>query len=182
VPVHPPEEIALPNGTLRRLREADCEQIALAVRASLDHLRPWMTWASEDAAEPDRQAERGREAEQLWADGSDHIYTLRPSDADMVIGTFGLHRRVGPRAVEIGYWVHAGYVGRGHATAAVRALTSAVLALDDVERIEIHTDQANGASAAIPRRLGYRLDRVEVRAPTAPAESGRLQIWVIVAG
>jgi hypothetical protein len=34
-------------------------------------------------------------------------------------------------------------------------------------------------SAAIPRRLGYRLERIDSRDPQAPAESGRLQIWVM---
>jgi RimJ/RimL family protein N-acetyltransferase len=52
------------------------------------------------------------------------------------------------------------------------------LALPGVSRAEIHCDEANTASAAIPRRLGYRLDRIEERKPEAPGESGRLMIWV----
>jgi RimJ/RimL family protein N-acetyltransferase len=52
------------------------------------------------------------------------------------------------------------------------------LALSGVARVEIHTDEANAISAAIPRRLGYRLDRVDELPPEAPAHSGRLQIWV----
>ena len=68
---------------------------------------------------------------------------------------------------------------RGYATACARALTRVGLALSDVDRVEIHTDEANVISAAIPRRLGYRLDRIDERPPDAPAESGRLQIWVM---
>jgi RimJ/RimL family protein N-acetyltransferase len=48
-----------------------------------------------------------------------------------------------------------------------------------VRRVEIHCDEANIASAAIPRKLGYRLDRIERRMPEAPGESGRLMIWVL---
>ena len=44
--------------------------------------------------------------------------------------------------------------------------------------MEIHCDAANSASAAIPRKLGYRLDRIEQRRPEAPGESGQLMIWV----
>jgi hypothetical protein len=70
-------------------------------------------------------------------------------------------------------------VGHGYATACARALTQAGLALCDVVRVEVHTDEANAISAAIPRRLGYRLDRVDELPPEAPAHSGRLQIWVM---
>jgi RimJ/RimL family protein N-acetyltransferase len=95
-----------------------------------------------------------------------------------VIGGFGLHRRIGPGGIEIGYWVHVDYAGQGYATTAAQALTQAGLALDDVTRVEIHTDEANVKSAAIPRRLGYRLDRVFEREPEAPAECGRIQVWI----
>lgn len=173
-----PETIDVLDGVLIRVREADSGQIALAVRASLEHLRPWMSWATEAAAEVDVQTIRCREADDLWAQGSDYIYALRQDPAGPVIGTFGLHRRIGSGAIEIGYWVHADFVGRGYATAAVAALTHESSALTDVDRVEIHTDEANASSAAIPRRLGYRLDRVELRPPTDPAESGRLQIWI----
>ena len=70
------------------------------------------------------------------------------------------------------------YVGQGYATVATDALTQAALALTDINRVEIHTDEGNVKSAAIPQRLGYRLDRVVDREPEAPAESGRIQVWV----
>jgi RimJ/RimL family protein N-acetyltransferase len=167
----------LAQGELSRLREADGAQLALAVGESLDHLRPWISWASTPAAQVEVQHARCRKAEQLWSHGSDYLYALRRHRGDIVIGMFGLHRRIGPGAVEIGYWVHAGWTGQGHATAATAALTRAALALPDIERVEIHTDEANTASAAIPRRLGYRLVRVDAEPPEAPAETGRLQIW-----
>jgi RimJ/RimL family protein N-acetyltransferase len=96
-----------------------------------------------------------------------------------ILGSFGLHRRSGPDSIEIGYWVHAAHAGRGYATAAARALTQVALALPGVLRVEIHCDAANVASAAIPRKLGYRLDRIEDREPQAPSETGRLMIWVL---
>ena len=34
------------------------------------------------------------------------------------------------------------------------------------------------ASAAIARKLGYRLERVEAGRPEAPGESGRLMVWI----
>ncbi len=58
--------------------------------------------------------------------------------------------------LEIGYWVRADCVGQGLATEATRALTTEGLALPGIDRIQIHCDPANRASAAIPRKLGYR--------------------------
>ncbi|WP_024802294.1 GNAT family N-acetyltransferase [Nocardia sp. BMG51109] len=77
------------------------------------------------------------------------------------------------RALEIGYWVHAERTGRGVSTRSVAAPTEAALVLPGVEHIQIRCDAANIRSAAVPRRLGYRLDRFESRTPRAPAETGR---------
>jgi len=82
-------------------------------------------------------------------------------------------------AIEIGYWIHVDRAGHGHGTAAARALTAAALGLPDVQRVEIHCDEANVRSQAIPRRLGYRLDRVEDDEVTSPGEVGRSMIWVL---
>jgi len=94
------------------------------------------------------------------------------------VGTIGLHRRLGDDAVEIGYWTVAGKTRRGYATAAARALTQVALSLPGVRRVEIHCDEANTASAGVPRKLGYRLDRVEQHEREAPGERGRRMIWV----
>jgi RimJ/RimL family protein N-acetyltransferase len=45
--------------------------------------------------------------------------------------------------------------------------------------MEIHCDEANEASAAVPPKLGYRLaGRVE-HEPEAPGEAGSRLIWVL---
>jgi RimJ/RimL family protein N-acetyltransferase len=175
----PAEVLEVPRGLLSRTRECDADQIAHSVDASLDHLWPWMPWATKESADVQAQRSRCRELEARWEDGSEYAYVLHPEQSEQVIGCFGLHRRIGPGVVEIGYWVHTDFTGRGYATACATALTQAGLALPSVVRVEIHTDEANTISAAISRRLGYRLDRVDERSAEASAESGRLQIWVM---
>jgi RimJ/RimL family protein N-acetyltransferase len=175
----PPELIDAGAVILRRNRSADAAAVAKAVGDSLEHLEPWMPWARPEAATVATQAARIVEVEAGWDRGTDFVYVMRPPGAadDTVVGIIGLHRRIGPRAVEVGYWTHVAYTGRGYMSAAAKAATEAVEALADVHRVEIHTDEANVRSAAIPPKLGYRLDRVDIRMPEAPAESGRLQIW-----
>lgn len=176
---HPPERMPTASGAvLRRARPSDAEAFAQAVRESLDHLRRWMPWAVPVATEAPVQRDRLVMADASWADGTDYEFAILPADERRIIGGCGLMRRIGPGAIEIGYWIHVDHRKRGHATGAARALTEAAWALPDVERVEIHCDEANVASAAVPAGLGYRLDRIEDDEPQAPATSGRSMIWI----
>ncbi|MFF7989615.1 GNAT family N-acetyltransferase [Kitasatospora xanthocidica] len=175
----PPELLRLPGGLwLRRRSSTHAVALNRAVRANLDHLRPWMEWAAE-APTRARTAELTRAGSAAWEAGTDFMYLAGlDTEPDGVIGAFGLHGRIGPGALEIGYWVATGYVGRGIATAAAGALTETALALPGITRVEIRCDRANAASAAVPRKLGYRLDRVTAIAVRAPGETGRQLVWV----
>ncbi|RKT18658.1 RimJ/RimL family protein N-acetyltransferase [Streptomyces sp. 1114.5] len=175
----PPELLRLPGGLwLRRRRSTHAVALNRAVRANLDHLRPWLEWAAE-APTRARTAELTRAGSAAWEAGTDFMYLAGlDTDPGGVIGALGLHGRLGPGALEIGYWVAAGHVGRGIATAAAGALTEAALALPGISRVEIRCDRANTASAAVPRKLGYRLDRIAEAAVRAPGETGRQLVWV----
>ncbi|MGF1426063.1 GNAT family N-acetyltransferase [Kitasatospora sp. LaBMicrA B282] len=178
-PHRPPERIDLPDGylLLRRTPEHAGEMNAVIIR-NLAHLRPWMSWAT-GAPTMEHSTEATRRGWQLWEAGSDFLYVLEHADRPgTVLGMFGLHRRVGPRAIEIGYWIDQEHTGRSLATNGAAALTEAALRLPDVDRVEIHVDAANTPSGRVPRRLGYRLDRVAQRPAEAPAETDRKEIWV----
>ena len=174
----PSERIEVADTVLRRERVGDEALISSAVVANLDHLRPWMPWATPDNATVSAQRERLEKVEQAWYDAQDHSFLLLDAAESALLGVFGMHRRIGPDAIEIGYWLSRHAVGNGYATRATHALTAAALDLDDVSRVEIHCDEANLRSQNIPQRLGYRLDRIEPDEITAPGEVGRSMIWV----
>jgi RimJ/RimL family protein N-acetyltransferase len=174
----PPELLDAGLLMLRRLRLEDAGAIAAAVGASMDHLRPWMPWATPDSADPRTQRVRVAEADEMWAQGTDFIYSIVTAGDGSLAGEIGLHRRVDDGGIEIGYWIAERQTRRGLASAAAGALTEVALRLPGVTRVEIHCDEANVASSAIPRKLGYRLDKVISHEPEAPGESGRRQIWV----
>ena len=115
--------------------------------------------------------------EQEWASAGDAVCAVLVDRA--VAGSCGLHRRIGPGALEIGYWVHAAFVRRGIASKAAALLTDAAFAIPDIERVEIHHDKANSASAGVPRRLGYRFVGEQRDEVTAPADSGIECVWRI---
>ena len=179
MPEHPPRQIAVHEDLI--LRWADLDDtglIASAVGESLKHLGPWMSWATTDAADLEEQRKRRVEMAEQTAAGTDYMYLVLAGEHGSMLGACGLHRRLGPEAVEIGYWLHPAHVGHGYITDAAAALSQAALALPDVERVEIHCDEANVRSQGVARRLGFRLDRIEVDGIQAPAEVGRSMIWI----
>jgi ribosomal-protein-serine acetyltransferase len=137
--------------TLRRWRPDDADDLYRAVTESRDHLSPWMPWAPEYS--PGTAIQFITDAEQHWRAGSDYSYALIVDGA--VAGSCGLHDRIGPGGLEIGYWVHLPYTRRGVATAAARALTEQAFALPGIDHVEIHHDPRNLASGGIPRKLGF---------------------------
>ena len=60
-----------------------------------------------------------------------------------------------------------------------QAIVDVARQLDGVQQVEIKCDVANTRSAAIPRRLGFRLDRTEPREPAAAGETGSDQVWAL---
>jgi RimJ/RimL family protein N-acetyltransferase len=181
VPESPPERVDLGDVVVRRLTVADAAAIATAVRENLEHLRPWMPWANPESADERFQRRRLVEADGQWARGADFGYGLfaATGDDERLLGAFGLTARRGARTLEIGYWLRADATRRGLATRAVEALTDIAVNQPDVERVLVYCDEANHASAAVPRRLGYRLERVVSVPPEATAETGRQLEFVL---
>jgi RimJ/RimL family protein N-acetyltransferase len=177
---HPPEFIDVAADLiLRRPTPNDAEDMAAAIAASLEHLVPWMPWAAApDAGAVTAQHERLEDVARAWDSGEEFHSLAATRDGGAILGRFGLHRRIGPGALELGYWLRPDAVGKGYASACARALTAVALSLPDVERVEIHCDEANVRSQRVPRAAGYRLDRIEADEVQAPAEVGGSMIWV----
>jgi len=171
----------LPAGAIElcRWRPEQLDDVLAAIAVSLTELHRWMPWAQRMPSAPEQLAvleagELNFDTDREWN------YVLYEIDTGELAGGAGLHPRVGPGGAEIGYWVRSDRTGRGYATSAARALTEAAFTyLHDLERVEIHMDQANGASAAVARKLGYRLDREEDRMIEISGDSGRGYVWVL---
>ena len=169
----------LPAGPLRleRWRPDRVDEVLDAVRASLPDLQQWMPWA-QTMPTREEQFQALANGEAAFDAGTDFNYLVRECDTGEMVGGSGLHRRIGPNAIEIGYWVRSDRHGRGYATAAAGALTDAAFThLADVERVEIHMDRANLASARIPEKLGFRHLRSDPKPTTALGHTGTDLIW-----
>jgi RimJ/RimL family protein N-acetyltransferase len=140
---------------LRRYEPDDAPLVKEAVDSSLDHLRTFMDWAWLAPEPVGVVRKRLRTFRDAFRHGDDWIYGLFTPDGSEVLGGAGLHRRVGPEALEIGYWIRASRVRQGLATEAAAALTRLAFERCGAIRVEIHVDPANTASVAVAERLGY---------------------------
>ena len=117
-----PVEVEAGDGVVLRAPDPiDATGITDAVNSSLPHLSRFLDWAREPAT-VDAQAVRQAIAREAFDAGGDAMYTIFVGDE--VVGAVGLHRRLGPDALEIGYWLRADQEGRGIMTAAVIASAS----------------------------------------------------------
>jgi RimJ/RimL family protein N-acetyltransferase len=170
-----PQELEGHGILLRRWRVGDAEILARAVTESVDHLRPWMAWVAREPLDIEQRRAMLRRSELSWAEGGDVM--LGVFKDGQVAGSSGLHRRLGPGGVEIGYWIHPRFTRQGLATMAARLLTDAAFSVPDIDRVEIHHDKANVASAGVPRKLGFALVDERPDPIDAPGEIGVECIW-----
>jgi RimJ/RimL family protein N-acetyltransferase len=175
-PTNLPEAIAAePQLTVCRWTANDASALGAAVEQSREHLLPWMSFASEPPLSLEARRQQIDAWESQWAAGGDCIYGIFVEGE--VAGGCGLHHRLGPDGLEIGYWLHPRFTGRGVATETARLLTDAAFTVATVRLVEIHHDEANVRSAGVPRRLGYRFLGEFPREPEAPGEVGVEVRW-----
>ena len=178
--------------TLRRYRAEDADALFQAVTESLDHLRPWLPWAADYSRESAEEFLAGSVKD--WDEGTAYNYAILiaiPGDSALadraladraladraLAGGIGLMTRCGPGGLEIGYWVHRAYTGRGLATAATAALVRQAFGLPGVDWVEIVHDELNVASGQIPRKFGFAEVGRRPLDPPPPSGTGTGVVW-----
>lgn len=176
----PDERLVDPVVVLERSSLHHLDSLQAALIASHPELHVWMDWAGGEQAQSAETTEGFiRERQEWWESGSEYSYAMTAPGTDHVMGTCGLMRRIGEGGLEIGYWVRTDVTGRGIATAATRLLTDAAFGLPDIERVEIHHDEANGASGRVPEKLGYEITDRHAVEKVAPAHTGINVVWTV---
>jgi RimJ/RimL family protein N-acetyltransferase len=177
-PSAPPERIPL-EGTLAivRVDPARAAAATTVINESLEHLAPWMAWASEPATEAGMATFMAAGAE-LWDRCQDFGMSIVDEADGSIVGGTGLHARLGSTGLEIGYWVREDAIGRGIATQVARALTDAAFDIEGIERVRIQCAVDNVRSARVPEKLGY--EQVHVGVPDDGPCAGRpTQVWEV---
>lgn len=173
---HAPAELVTGRRvTLRRRRQGDSAEMHRVVTEAMAHLAPWMVWATDDCDLASAQA-NGLHSEEAWECRTAFVYAIEVCAT--IVGACEL-RPVRVEAMELGYWLHPAYTGRGLATEAAGLLVAQAFTLPGVTSVEIWHDAANTASSGVPRRLGFTevARRTPPREPLTPGEVGVDVVW-----
>ena len=156
---------------LRQWRVEHAGAQARAIEESLEHLRPWMAWAVEWPKPREDQLAMMREWEERRLAGTDEFLGVW-QDGELV-GSCGLHFRIGPGGVEIGYWIHPDHTRRGLATEVARLLCERAFSDPAIDRVEIHHDRANVGQRRRAAQARLRARRRHAARPRRARGGGR---------
>lgn len=126
-----------------------------AIDSSLEHLRAWMPWADAEPQTLEEKTTLLRTFRSQFDAGENFVYGIFSADESEVVGGSGLHPRIEPGGLEIGYWIRENATRRGFVTESTAAVTRVGLEICGADRIEIRVEPGNEASLGVPRKLGF---------------------------
>lgn len=155
-------------------------------RAALDvndeHLRPMIPFMRDEPRTLQQTAQWLRGIRAAFDLDQAYRYAVFDAEEQNLLGENMLLSRVGPGALEIGYWTHKDAIGKGIAREASCAMIRVAFEIEKVERIEIMCAPENGASAAIPEKLGFTHEATLMKRVKDTEDGVRdLMVWSLFA-
>jgi RimJ/RimL family protein N-acetyltransferase len=133
-----------------------------------------MPWAHQEPQTLEEKLDLIKHFRANFDSGDNFTCGIFNADETKVLGGTGLHPRIGPGGLEIGYWIRASATRQGLVTEASAALTRVGFEICDADRIEIRIEPGNEASAGVPRKLGF-LEEATLRRRLPAREAGPLR-------
>lgn len=140
---------------IRSYKIDDAAKMKDAIDSSIEHLLPFMKWAEHEPEPIEKKVERITKMRNDFTEKEDYTLGIFCKEKDILLGSTGLHNRVGEGAREIGYWIRANAINKGYATEISKALTTFAFEKLKLEKVEIRCDVRNEASMRIPQKLGF---------------------------
>jgi RimJ/RimL family protein N-acetyltransferase len=150
-----PYRIETERLVIRCYEPRDAALVKDAIDSSLEHLRPWMDWAHREPQTLEEKVDLLRAFRAFYDTSESFVMGIFDRSDGEVLGGTGLHPRIGPGGLEIGYWIRASGTRQGYITESTAALTRVGFEICGADRIEIRIDPANDVSKGVPRKLGY---------------------------
>jgi ribosomal-protein-serine acetyltransferase len=144
---------------LKQLELADAEEMFRLTEENRSYLRQWLPWLDAVKRVDDTERFITMTMEQD-AQGQGKHYGIWYKGK--LAGTLGVHRiDWNNRKTEIGYWLAAGFQGKGLMTEAVAAYIDRFIFGEwNLNKVTIAAATGNLKSRAIPERLGFRLEGI----------------------
>ena len=143
---------------LRMFREGDAVGVFHTVVRNLEHLKPFMHWAT-----PEYSVESAREFIEISLSSAEarRGFSFGLFDRGEFIGSVGFVKFDWTvRKTEIGYWIDKEEEGKGIVSAACRVLIEYAFDELGMNRVEVRCSSKNERSAAIPERFGFKMEGV----------------------
>lgn len=149
-------EFQLDGFVMRAWREDDVDEALEVVLENREHLQTYMQWMTPEYSIVD--------AQRFIVEGIKDRLDKKTLGLALIVdgklaGSTGFNRFDWKAKVcEIGYWIDHRHEGKGLVTTASKAMVE--YAFDELEmnRVEIRCSSENLRSAAVPERLGFRLE------------------------
>jgi ribosomal-protein-alanine N-acetyltransferase len=143
---------------LRAPQMADYPEWAALREASRDFLKPWEpTWPADDLTRASFRRRIKRYFEDQRSDLAYPFFIFRKNDNVLLGGlTIANVRRGCAQAGSLGYWMGVAHAGRGHMTAAVRAVLPFAFLTLRLHRVEAACIPSNTASVRLLEKTGFR--------------------------
>ena len=152
---HAPYRIETARLLLRCWEPADAPRLCEALAENLEHLRPWLPWVALEPEPVDAKLLKLQQWRAEFDQNKEFRFGIFDRATSQVLGSIGLHNRIGAGALEIGYWLRGQSTRQGYATEAAAAMVRIGFQVMKLRRMEIHCDPRNVASAGVPRRLSF---------------------------
>ncbi len=155
-----PAELSSNRLLLRVPRAGDGAVVYPNVRESLEELKPWMPWATDDySLEGAEEWVRKSAAEFLARQAVQYLIFCRDDARHLGnIGTFAIQWKV--PSCELGYWLRTTETGSGYMTEAVGMVTRMMFEVLNMRRVQIRADENNHRSRAVAVRAGFQLEGI----------------------
>jgi RimJ/RimL family protein N-acetyltransferase len=169
-----PYRIETERLVIRCYERGDAPLLKEAIDSSLEHLQAWMPWALDEPQTLEQKQDLIDLFRAGFDTGENFTYGIFAVGESELLGGTGLHPRVGPGGLEIGYWIRAGATRQGLVTESTAAVTRVGLEVCEADRIEIRIEPRNQASLGVPRKLGF-LEEATLRRRLPEREGGPLR-------
>lgn len=133
------------------------KEVFALIDCSREHLLPWLGWANTTLRAEDSYGFLSF-SDKSWSKGKEFAYAIFKDNIFMgfitVLNVSSEHKRA-----EIGYWIGKPFAQNGYIQEAVKILEKELFD-NDFNKLIIHTDVQNEASANVARKCGYVFEGV----------------------
>jgi ribosomal-protein-serine acetyltransferase len=153
------------------------------VQANYERLGRWFPDAYQEPPTPEEARASMERAGQAWLDGSvlPLFLAVKAEDGWRLVGWVNLEIDRTARSAEVGYWLDAGFVGRGLVTRAVTAVLDHAFSTLGLDRVGLRTVADNIRSRNVAQRLGFTQEGVLREYAAFPTERRDLVVYGLLA-